>query len=209
MAIIVSEPTTERGNKDAKRHRDKQREAIKKQLPEIFADESIITRRKGKTVKVPIKSIDIPRFRPARDKVPIGIGQGNGKRGDVIGEIPGDGTGKGKSKPGNQPSEGYIETEIEIEELIEMMLEDLGLPRLEEKEVQQIVVKNGWKIEGLRKIGPRVLMNNRATAKEGVKRFWFLLHAITEVAKVDELTAFRALKQAQGIMPDALEILRD
>ena len=64
MSITVPEPIAERGKKDARRHREKQREAIRKQLPEIISEESIITRGRGKTVRVPIRSINIPHFRP-------------------------------------------------------------------------------------------------------------------------------------------------
>ena len=68
MSITVPEPVAQRGPKDARRHREKQREAIREKLPEIIAEESIITRAKGKTVKVPIRSIEIPSFRSGRRK---------------------------------------------------------------------------------------------------------------------------------------------
>ena len=63
MSITVPEPVAQRGRKDARRHREKQREAIREKLPEIIAEESIITRAKGKTIKIPIRSIEIPNFR--------------------------------------------------------------------------------------------------------------------------------------------------
>ena len=68
MSITVPEPVAQRGPKDARRHREKQREAIREKIPEIIAEESIITRAKGKTVKVPIRSIEIPSFRPGSRK---------------------------------------------------------------------------------------------------------------------------------------------
>src|SRR3989344_2912876 len=105
MSIIVSEPVTERGHKDARRHREKQREAIIGKLPEIIADESIITRKGNKTVKIPIKSIELPHFRPKTESDPEGIGQGDGKPGDAIGHRPGQGK---PGEPGQEPGVDYI-----------------------------------------------------------------------------------------------------
>ena len=68
MSITVPEPVAQRGPKDARRHREKQREAIREKLPEIIAEESIITRAKGKTVKIRIRSIEIPSFRSGNRK---------------------------------------------------------------------------------------------------------------------------------------------
>ena len=201
MPIIASEPTAERGRKDARRHREKQREAIKERLPEIIADESIITHKKGKVVKVPIRSIDIPHFKPKSDDEPFGIGQGPGEPGDVIGQkrLPNGEPGEA----GQEPGEDYIETEIPIEELIEMMLEDLGLPNLEEKEIQNITIELGWKIAGLDKVGIWPLLDKRATAREGIRRFWYHLRALESETGQDEIVCFRALKQSKGILADA------
>ena len=55
MPIVRSNPTGVRGPKDAKRHREKQKEVIRKKLPDIIAQEDIITDRKGRKVKVPIR----------------------------------------------------------------------------------------------------------------------------------------------------------
>ena len=207
MPIIRSEPLGERGRKDARRHREKHKEAIKEKLPEIIADESIITGKRGKTVKIPIKKLDIPHFKPKRDEDDgdgVGIGQGPGQPGDVIDQRPGDGQ---PGEPGQEPGEDYIETEFEIEELIEMMFEDLGLPRLEEKEVKQLLVELGWKIHGISKSGPWPLLDRKKTAQEGFKRFWSYLRYLQEETGQDDLTCFLALKQAQGIVSDAIEII--
>ncbi|MDO8504347.1 MAG: DUF444 family protein [Candidatus Liptonbacteria bacterium] len=207
MSIVHSEPTAEKGKKDAKRHRDKQRDAIKKKLPEILSDESIITKRNGKTIKIPIKGIEIPRFRPAQDGMPTGIGQGPGKKGDVLRHRPGGAGAPGQA--GQEPGEDFLETEMDIEELIEMMLEDLGLPKLEEKEVKSVAIELGWKLAGIQKTGPYVLLDRRKTAEEGMRRFWGALNVIMEEVGTDELTAFRALKQSEGIVSDAVEIIKN
>ncbi|MEX2090657.1 MAG: DUF444 family protein [Candidatus Paceibacterota bacterium] len=209
MPIIVSESTGERGRKDARRHREKQKEAIKDRLPEIISNESIITQRKGKVVKIPIRSIDIPHFKPGTgDELPSGMGQGDGSMGDIIGKkkLP---NGGEPGEAGQEPGEDYIETEIPIEELIEMMLEDLGLPRLEEKEIENITIELGWKIAGKSKSGIWPLLDSRATAKEGMKRFWSFLRFLESETSQDELTCFKALKQSGGILDEALELIRN
>ncbi|MEK7596308.1 MAG: DUF444 family protein [Patescibacteria group bacterium] len=207
MSIIKPDIIAEKGRQDAKRHRQKQREAIKKNLPEIIADESIITSKKGKIIKIPIKAIDIPHFKPKSGKDTFGVGQGDGKPGDIIGKEKGQGTSSGKA--GNAPGEEYIETEVEIEELIELMLEDLGLPNLEEKEQKQLIVDFGWRIKGRSKAGIWSLLDARATAKEGIRRFWFFLRALKQETDLPELTCFSALKKAKGIMEDALKFLHN
>ncbi len=208
MPIIHSEPLGARGKKDARRHREKHKEAIKEKLPEIIADEAIITGKKGRVVKIPIKKLDIPHFKPKRDGDDngAGVGQGPGQPGDLIGERPGDGQ---PGEPGQEPGEDYIETEFEIEELIEMMFEDLGLPKLEEKEVKELLVELGWKIHGISKSGPWPLLDRKKTAQEGFKRFWSYLNYLQVETSKDELTCYSALKQASGILPEALELIRN
>lgn len=206
MAIIVAQGLAEKGPRDARRHREKQKDVIKKQLPEIIAEEAIITSdRKGKKVKIPIRRLDIPHFRSGR-KNGGGVGQGQGEKGDVIGrKKPG-----GKGKPGSvgqEPGEDFIETEVDIEEIIEMMLEDLGLPRLQKKEAREIAVELGFKIKGRQKSGPWVLLDRKTTVKDGLKKFWILLKHLQRETGLDELTCFSALKKANGILSDALDLL--
>lgn len=205
MPIIVSEPTTERGRKDARRHREKQRDAIIDKLPEIIADESIITRRENKIIKIPIRNIDLPHFRPKSGDEQDGIGQGDGRPGDIIGHRPRQGA---PGEPGQEPGEDYIETEVEIEEIIELMLEDLGLPKLEEKEVKELVVELGFKIGGIVRSGSWPMLNRKATSQEGMRRFYSFLEALKAETGLDELICFNALKQANGFLEKAIEILK-
>ena len=213
------EPVAERGKKDARRHREKQREAIRKQLPEIISEESIITRAKGKTIRVPIRSIDIPHFRPGSRQQRkdngsdgkgggggTGIGQGSGNPGDVIGRRPGRGQPSG-SEPGYEPGQDYIESEIELEELISMMLEDLGLPKLERKEVAELAVILGSKIRGIQNSGPKTLLDSRRSSRTPFGRFFAFLQMLMDETGRDELVCFSALKQTDGDFAGALELL--
>ena len=83
----------------------------------------------------------------------MGIGQGSSRPGDVIGRRPAPNPGPGGGEAGDEAGQEYIESEIELEELISMMLEDLGLPRLEKKEVAELEVVLGFQIRGIKKSG--------------------------------------------------------
>src|SRR6266516_5087803 len=86
---------------DQQRHKEKIREAIKKNLDDIVSEESIILSDGKKMVRVPIRSLEEYRFRfdPGRQEH---SGQGNGKSkvGDVIAQEPRPGKGK-KGEEGN------------------------------------------------------------------------------------------------------------
>ena len=219
MSITVPEPVAQRGPKDARRHREKQREAIREKLPEIIAEESIITRAKGKTVKIPIRSIEIPSFRSGNRKKAgengaggasggIGVGQGSGQPGDVIGRRQAKGPGQG-GEAGGEPGEDYIESEMEIEELVAMMLEDLGLPNLEKKEATEIEVSMGFKINGINRSGPKVLMDSRRSSRIPFGRFYAFLQMLEDDTGRDQLTCFSPLKESNGEYGGAVELLED
>lgn len=206
---VIGKLATRKGEKDARRHREKQREAIKARLPEIIADEAIITEREGKKIKVPIKILDIPHFRPGKPKEGggLGLGQGPGKPGDVIGRRPG--LSKGGTGAGNIPGEDYIEAEFEIEELIELMLEDFGLPNLSKTKTRELEVLLGLKFRGIRRKGPRVLLEKRRTVKEGIKRFHHYLAYLVKKTGRSEVECAEALRRTQGILPEAEKLLSD
>ena len=219
MPITVSDPLAERGKKDARRHREKQREAIRARLPEIISEEAIITGRRGKTIKVPIRSIDIPHFRPGSRKKERddadgrpgsggGVGQGPGAPGDVIGRRPGRGQQQGP-EAGDEPGLDYIESEIDLEELIIMMLEDLGLPKLEKKEVAELESVLGFTIRGIQKSGPRPLLDPKRSSRTPFGRFFAFLEILEEETGRDQLACFSALKQADGDIGEALKLLGD
>src|SRR5213596_1602960 len=117
-----------KGQIDQERHKEKIREAIKKNLGEIVSEESIILSDGTKRVRVPIRSLDEYRFRydPGRQQH---AGQGNGKSkvGDVVAQEPRSGTGKGKKgDAGKEAGYDYYEAEISMEELAAMIFEDHG-----------------------------------------------------------------------------------
>lgn len=207
MAIKQRDYQTERGRKDAARHREKQREAIKKNLPEIIADTPIITHRRGQIVKIPLRGIKSYYFKHGSRGVGFGIGQGKEKVGDVIGRKPAQGQQPGRA--GDQPGIDYIETEIDIEELIEMMLEDLGLPNFEKKEVAELEVLRGWKIRNIDKAGLRPNLERKRTLRQGIKRYLALVEELKKQTGKSDKECRIALNLAIGEFNEALKILRD
>ena len=170
MAIKKQEwGLSQRGLKDAARHREKIKESIQKNIADIISDASIITRKKGQIVKVPIRGLKSYRFVYKReDSGGTGAGQGEGDEGDVIGRQP---TRDGRpGQAGDQPGIDFLETEIDIEELIEMMFKDLGLPNLKKKAFAETPIPKGWKFESIEKTGIIAHLDKKRTLKEAVRR---------------------------------------
>ncbi len=208
MPIYERHRETKQGPMDAARHREKQREAIKRGMREIVADESIITRRKDEKVKVPIRGIKTYRFIHGNPggSGGGGVGEGEGKPGDVIGKRPGRGR---PGQAGDQPGEDYIETEIELSELIEFMVEEMGLPKMAPKDVAKLVTPEGWKYRSISKTGLRPNIEKKRTLKEGMKRLiCFIEELKRETGRSDE-DCETALEMAQGDINEALAMLSD
>src|SRR5262245_3486148 len=125
-----------KGPMDQARHSQKVREAIKDNLADIVSEEAIITSDGKKVVKVPIRSLELPRFRfDHRRSKHVGQGDGDSKVGDVIGQVGGQQAGPGKGKQaGDTPGIDYYEAEVTVDELAELIFEDFGLPNLQQKE---------------------------------------------------------------------------
>jgi uncharacterized sporulation protein YeaH/YhbH (DUF444 family)/intein/homing endonuclease len=158
-----------KGQIDQERHKEKIREAIKKNLGDIVSEESIILSDGKKMVRVPIRSLDEYRFRydPGRQQH---AGQGNGKSkiGDVVAQDPRPGKGK-KGDAGKDPGYDYYEAEITMEELAAMIFEDLGLPNLEQKRQQELQT-DAVRFTDVRKKGPLTNLDKKRTILENMKR---------------------------------------
>ena len=140
---------SDRSAGDRLRHRQKVREAIRNNIADIIAEESIIGKDNNRIVKVPIRGVKEYRF-VYGENVP-GVGQG----GD--GELqPGQTVGKGKEggqghQAGDQAGVDYYETEVSLDELVEVMFEDLELPDLDRKHLRQMEVERQFRHKGFRK----------------------------------------------------------
>jgi len=159
---------SDRSAGDRLRHRQKVREAIRENITEIIAEESIIGKDRNRIIKVPIRSVKEYRFIYG-ENVP-GVSQGAGEE-----MQPGQVIGKGRQESqgqhaGDQPGVDYYETDVTLEELIDIMFEDLELPYLERKHLMEIEVEQQYRRKGYRKKGIRVRLDKRRTARARVKR---------------------------------------
>jgi uncharacterized protein len=154
-----------RALKDSIRHDKRVKDAIRKNLKELIAEENIITSDGRKLVKIPLRYLDQYRFRFGQ--LGSGVGQGAGNVGDVIAR---DGErGDGGEQPGDQPGEQVYEAEISVEELTRMMLEDLALPWLEEKDQQEITTTT-YNFDEVRRKGSMANIDKKRTLLENLKR---------------------------------------
>src|SRR5579871_5513435 len=158
-----------KGQVDQERHKEKIREAIKKNLSDIVSEEAIILSDGKKMVRVPIRSLDEYRFRfdPGR-QTHAGEGNGKSKVGDVIAQEPRPGRGK-KGDAGKEGGYDYYEAEITMDELASMIFEDLGLPNLEEKRQQEMETES-VRFTDVRKKGPMANLDKKRTIMENMKR---------------------------------------
>jgi len=161
-----------KGPADQQRHKEKIREAIKKNLGQIVSEESIILSDGKKLLRVPIRSLDEYRFRyDYSDGQHAGAGEGDSQVGDVIGQVqPQRGRGQGQPGPaGEGGGVDYYEAEISIDELAAMIFEDLGLPNLEEKRQQELET-DAVEFVDIRKTGILPNLDKRRTIRENIKR---------------------------------------
>src|SRR5690242_16527828 len=95
-----------KGPIDQQRHKERIKEAIRQNLPNIVSEENIILSDGQHIIKVPIRSLEEYRFRYDDNRgKQTGSGDGNSKVGDVLGKAGGSaqGPGKGKGPAGEQP----------------------------------------------------------------------------------------------------------
>jgi hypothetical protein len=159
---------SDRSAGDRLRHRQKVREAIRNNIADIIAEESIIGKDYNRIVKVPIRGVKEYRF-VYGENVP-GVAQGG------EGELqPGQTVAKGQQagqghQAGDQPGVDYYETEVSLDELVELMFEDLELPDIDRKSMRQMVVERLFRNKGFRKKGIRVRLDKKRTARSRIKR---------------------------------------
>lgn len=154
---------------DRKRHRQLVEEAIKKNLGDIIAEESIIGQSKDKKVKVPIRGIKEYQFIYGKNTGGTGSGSGQEKRGQVIGKANGQ-QGQGKGQAGSDPGEDIYETEITMDELVNYLFEDLQLPDMEKKKFAHIETERKFKRSGHQRKGIPPRLDKKKSVAEKLKR---------------------------------------
>jgi sporulation protein YhbH len=161
---------SDRSAGDRLRHRQKVRESIRENIADIIAEESIIGKNKDRVIKVPLRGIKEYRFVYGDNAPGTAQGDGDSRPGQVVGKTGKDGPGKGDDQAGDRPGVDYYETDVTLEELIEIMFEDLELPNLERRALREIQSEYSSRRKGYRKVGIRIRLDKRRTAKQRVMR---------------------------------------
>jgi sporulation protein YhbH len=156
---------SDRSAGDRLRHRQKVREAIRENIADIIAEESIIGKDRDRIIKVPIRGVKEYRFIYGENVPGVGQGGQDIEPGQVIGKEAGR-----DRQAGDRPGVDYYETDVTLEELIDIMFEDLELPYLERKHLREIEIEQQYRRKGYRKKGIRVRLDKRRTAISRVKR---------------------------------------
>lgn len=209
MSIVVHDNWNmgDKAQKDTSRHREKVDKAIREASRDLIAEESIITKKRSGTVRVPIKGLKDYHFKHGRTGKVGGTGTGKGKPGDVIAKRKIDGNEPGK--PGNMKGEDYLEVEVDIDYLIQIMFEDLGLPFIEEKNKTAKLVTSGYQVDNLDKVGKDALIHKQKTIVETIKRMMGDIGLIIEETGVDEDNARRAYIQSDFEINEAIDIINE
>lgn len=193
-----------KGTKDAARHRKKVDKAIRDNIQNVIGEESIITRPDGKkTVRVPVRGLKDYKFVYGKGNK-AGVGQGDKKAGDILDERS---VGEGSKALGE--GTGYLETEVDIDYLLEIMFEDLGLPYLKDKDKASTIISKGWKTDSISKVGPLSRVHKKRTMLEAIKRNAVYAGEVMHQIECSEKDAYRALKQAKGDLPKAIDIIKE
>ncbi len=207
---------SKRGQEDVARHQKKIKDSIRENIADVISEESIISRKKGQTVKIPIRGIKSYQFIYGKRKGGeggggYGLGHGKKDKGDLIGRRrapDGEGEGPGKGgKPADAAGEDYMETEVDIEELIQMMMEDLQLPDLRKKEIAETVVPAGWNFEDIEKHGLKPNLDKKRSIREAIKRTADSVSKLAEKTSKPLVICQKALNKFKGDYQKALELL--
>ncbi len=156
---------------DQDRHKERVKEAIKKNLGSIVSNEAIILSDGKRTVKVPIRALDEYKFRfDYRKRKHVGQGDGKTRVGDVVAREGQPGQGQGGSGQAGQDAGGeYYEAEVNIDEIAALIFEDLQLPFLEEK-AKKAVQSKTTHFNEIRRTGVMANLDKRRMILENIKR---------------------------------------
>ncbi|WP_338753438.1 sporulation protein YhbH [Bacillus sp. FJAT-52991] len=160
-----------KGYDDQKRHKDKVQEAIRKNLPDLVTEESIIMSNGEEMIKIPIRSLDEYKIRYNYDKNKhVGQGDGDSQIGDVVARDGNSAEGPGKgSGAGDQAGQDYYEAEVSFMELEKAFFSELALPNLMQKEQAPFTVED-IEFNDIRKTGLMGNVDKKKTLMSAFKR---------------------------------------
>ncbi|MBX0357303.1 sporulation protein YhbH [Halobacillus sp. Nhm2S1] len=175
MSFVIAEDDWSlhrKGYDDQRRHQEKVKDAMSKQLPDLITEENIVMSNGKRVVKIPIRSLDEYKIRYNHEKNKhAGQGEGDSEVGDVVAQAP----QQSKGKPGDgdgagdQAGEDYYEAEISLAELEEALFKELTLPNLDEKEKDNII-HTDIEFSDIRKTGLTGNIDKKRTMLEAYKR---------------------------------------
>ncbi len=159
-----------KGHQDQARHQEKVREAIRKNLPDLISEESVILTDGKRVIKLPIRSMEEYRFRYNYNKSQqAGQGSGGSAVGDVIARDPANAeSGKGDDA-GDQPGVDYYEAEVSVDEIQDILFQDLELPYMEQKAPENVTAPDVEFVD-IRKKGLQSNIDKKRTILETMKR---------------------------------------
>jgi sporulation protein YhbH len=202
-----SESGGERAGRDRKRHREKCRDAIRKGLARLVADQDIIgTNRKGQKAALRIQAF--PEFRFVFGKKTDGIGSGTGQqRGDTFRTGKG-GPGSGAGPGGSEPGEDIYEVEVSLEDIDEFLFDDLELPDFLVKQLRQVPVLDQGGMTGISRYGTPARLHRRGSMRARIRREQAELSegVAAETGFIDTDLRFRRLSERLRMASNAVLI---
>ena len=142
---------------------------IRNNLKKYILNGELPTPKSGGKYKIPIPSIDIPRFR-FMDKKQGGVGQGDGRPGDPIEEKNAKkGKGEGGQQAGEEEGGKDLEVEVTLEELASFLGDELELPNIEPKG-RKTLIRETDQYKSIRTVGPDSLKHFKRSYREALKR---------------------------------------
>jgi len=154
-----------RGARDWLRHNDKVRAAVREKLPDLIAQSDVFPRADS-TVQVPVRFLEHSRFKLRDPGEGEGVGQGDGKPGDLLAGPKERGEGKGAG--GNDEGGYQFVLELKIDDIVDWLWEELKLPNLKVK--SGALREDDYTREGWSRRGVRSRLDRRRSVKEAVKR---------------------------------------
>lgn len=202
------ESGAQRSGRDRKRHREKCRDAIRKGLARLVAEQDIIgTDRKGKKASLRIRAFPEYRFVFGRKTDGVGSG-GDRQRGDVFRSSKG-AQQKGTGGPGgSEPGEDIYEVEVTLEDIDEFLFDDLELPDFLAKQLRRIPVVEQGGMTGMTRYGSMARLHRRGTMRSRIRREQSEHREghSTQPGFIDEDLRFRRLSERQRLVSNAVLI---
>jgi uncharacterized protein len=131
-----------RGARDSERQKELVERAIRKNGKDLITEYNIIKSDGDKKIKIPIRFLDMYRFKYGKLNNNQETGQGvDAKKGDKFKVKSGEKEAN-PGEPGNEEGERVFEAEVTVDELVNILLEELNLPWMDPKSTTQIEIEN-------------------------------------------------------------------